>query len=112
MQMHSFAPELLVLVYCYKNIKITLRPAKAAEIALAGKSQPRASIYTGRYFYADISLYPNLALCPACSARVSDDLARTMALAAWLRDAEEPLLESYMSCAPAIFACYRRFAGL
>src|SRR5207244_2542312 len=94
------------------DVEIAGGTAALARLALARQFQARAGVDAGRHFDGQDAFGLDLACAAAGRARVGDDLAGALAVAARARDLEEPLRHPQLAGAVAGGAGLGPRAGL
>src|SRR5207245_7376482 len=103
-QIRTTALEERVLFDFEDNVQIARRPAIRPGLALAGDTQPRSRIHTGRNSQLDGFFAFETSLAVALLAALAHNLARTLARRARAGDGEKPLLVRQLAAPPACLA--------
>src|SRR5579864_4534198 len=111
MQVIAFAFEERMLLHVKHDIQITRGTTELTDLPPAAKADASPVFNSGRNLRVDSTLAKQSALAFALRARISDDVAGSLARGTRARDAEESLLVANLPAAIAGAAGRRPFAG-
>src|SRR5204863_8284417 len=106
------ADEKRMLAHAEHDVEVAGHAGVRAGLALAAQLEARAAVDAGRHLDAELVRPPLHAGALAAGARVRDDRALPVAVAARLGDREEALLEAHLPRAAALRTGARRGPGL
>src|SRR2546427_1665773 len=108
----SLADEERMLAHAEHDVEVAGHAGVRAGLALAAQLEARAAVDAGRHLDAELVRPPLHAGALAAGARVRDDRALPVAVAARLGDREEALLQVHLPRAAALRTGARRGPGL
>src|SRR5271165_2835187 len=110
MQVLAFALEKFMFFAVQYHVQVAGRPAVNSRFPFTRVQHALAVFHTRGDFHCHGTLAAHPGLSLALNARIDNQLARSLARAARLRDREESLLVAYLSLAAAGGAGNRRLA--
>src|SRR4029077_10290874 len=111
MQVVAFALEERMLLHVKHDIQITRGTTELTALAPTAKADASPVFNSGRNLRVDGTLAKHSALAFALRARISNDVAGSLARGTRARDAEEPLLVANLPAAITGAAGRRSFTG-